>query len=49
MTDVEEKEDRLIRRVLIALPVCAVLGFLAAVVLVAVMVSGNFNFLNWME
>ncbi len=49
MTDAEEKEDRLIRRVLIAVPVVAVLGLLATLVVVAVMVSCNFNFLNWME
>jgi hypothetical protein len=49
MTDAQEKEDRLIRRVLIALPVFALLGFLATVALVAVMISYNFNLLNWME
>jgi len=44
-----EKEEILIRRILIALPVFALLGFLATVVLVTVMVSYNFNLLNWME
>ncbi len=49
MIDAQEKEDRLIRRVLIALPVFALFIFLATVAAVAVMVSYNFNFLSWME
>lgn len=48
MTEVE-KEDLLIRRILIALPVFLVGGFLATVAVVAVMISYNFNVLNWME
>jgi hypothetical protein len=49
MTDAEIKEDRLIRRMLIAVPVFAVLGFLATAALVAAMVSANFNVMNWLE
>jgi len=49
MTPDEIKEDRLIRRLLIAVPVFAVGGFLATAGLVAVMVSANFNVLNWLE
>jgi hypothetical protein len=44
-----EKEDLLIRRILIAAPVVLVAGFLVTVVSIAVMVSCNFNFLNWVE
>lgn len=49
MTDAEIKEDRLIRRMLIAVPTLLVLGFLASAVLAAAMISANFNFLNWFE
>ena len=49
MTPDEIKEDRLIRRLLIAVPVFVVGGFLATVGLVAIMVSANFNVLNWLE
>ncbi|MCX6975010.1 MAG: hypothetical protein NTZ94_12095 [Verrucomicrobia bacterium] len=44
-----DPQDSLIRTVLISASVCAVLGFLTTVLAVAVMVSLNFNFLNWME
>jgi len=44
-----EKEDLLIRRILIATPVFLVAGFLATVALVAVMISYNFNPMNWLE
>ena len=49
MTPDEIKEDLLIRRLLIAVPVFAVLGFLATVGLVAALVSANFNPMNWLE
>jgi hypothetical protein len=49
MTPAEIKEDLLIRRVLIAVPVFAVLGFLATAGLIAAMVSANFNVMNWLE
>ena len=49
MSDIEDAEDRLIRRILIAVPAVAVLGFLLTVVLITVMVSCNFNILEWVE
>jgi len=49
MSDIQDAEDRLIRRILIAVPTVAVLGFLATVVLITVMVSCNFNILEWLE
>lgn len=45
----EEKEDRLIRTVLISAASAAVLGLIAVATVIAVMVSYNFNILNWME
>ena len=49
MSDTIDAEDRLIRRILIAVPTVAVLGFLLTVVLITVMVSSNFNILEWVE
>ena len=49
MSEIEDKEDRLIRKILIAVPTFAVLGFLATVLLITVMVSCNFNILDWLE
>ena len=49
MMEAQTKEDLLIRRMLIATSVVAVLGFLTTLVVIAAMVSANFNFLNWME
>jgi hypothetical protein len=49
MSDTIDAEDRLIRRILIAVPTVAVLGFLVTVVLITVMVSSNFNILEWVE
>lgn len=49
MTPDEIKEDLLIRRMLITVPVFAVLGFLATAGLVAALVSANFNVMNWLE
>jgi hypothetical protein len=49
MTPDQTKEDLLIRRLLIAVPVFAVLGFLATAGLVAAAISANFNFMNWLE
>lgn len=49
MSDIQDPEDRLIRRILIAVPTVAVLGFLATVVVITVMVSYNFNILDWLE
>lgn len=44
-----EKEDRLIRAVLIGGASLAVAGALVFATIVAVMISYNFNILNWME
>lgn len=49
MSEIKDPEDVLIRRLLIGASTFAVLGFLATVALVAVMISYNFNFLNWLE
>lgn len=49
MTPNEAKEDLLIRRLLIAVPVFLVAGFLATAGLVAALVSANFNVMNWLE
>lgn len=49
MGEIQDDEDRLIRKILIAVPAVAVLGFLATVLLITVMVSCNFNILDWLE
>jgi hypothetical protein len=49
MSEVQDPEDRLIRRILIAVPTVAVVGFLLTVLLITVMVSYNFNILEWLE
>ena len=49
MSEIQDPEDRLIRRILIAVPTMAVVGFLLTVLLITVMVSYNFNILEWVE
>lgn len=49
MSDIQDAEDRLIRRILIAVPTLAALGFLVTALLITVMVSYNFNILDWLE
>lgn len=49
MSEIPDPEDRIIRRILIAVPTVLALGFLATVVLVTVMISYNFNILDWLE
>jgi hypothetical protein len=49
MSEVQEDEDRLIRRILITFAAIAVSGFLATALLITVMVSSNFNILDWLE
>ncbi len=49
MLDTSDPEDRQIRLTLISAATAAVLGLLTAATVVAVMISMNFNFLNWME
>ena len=49
MSEIQEAEDRLIRKILIAIPAVVLLGFLATVALITVMISYNFNILDWLE
>jgi hypothetical protein len=49
MNEIQDPEDRLIRRILIAVPTIALVGFLLTVLLITVMVSYNFNILDWLE
>ena len=49
MSEIQDPEDRLIRRILIAVPTVALVGFLLTVLLITVMVSYNFNILEWLE
>ena len=49
MSEIQDAEDRLIRRILIAIPAVVLLGFLATVALITVMISYNFNILDWLE
>jgi hypothetical protein len=45
----QDPEDRLIRWILIGLATGAVLTFLLVATVITVMISYNWNFLNWME
>jgi len=49
MPDTKDPEDRRIRVLLISAAGLALLGLLATATVVAVMISTNFNILNWME
>ncbi len=49
MSEIQDPEDRLIRRILILVPTVALLGFLVTVLLITVMISTNFNILDWLE
>ncbi|MEI8310368.1 MAG: hypothetical protein WCH98_06400 [Verrucomicrobiota bacterium] len=49
MLDANDPEDRQIKAILLSAAGAAVLGILAFAAVVAVMVSMNFNILNWME
>ena len=44
-----ENEDALIRNILIGASTLALLGILGIITLIAIMISYNFNFLDWME
>ena len=44
-----DPEDKLIRTVLISSACAAVLFLITVITLIAVMISYNFNILNWME
>jgi hypothetical protein len=45
----QDPEDRFIRNVVILISTGAALGLLAVGTVITVMVSANFNVLNWME
>jgi hypothetical protein len=45
----QDPEDRLIRNLLILAATGAAAGLLAAATAITVLVSANFNILNWME
>lgn len=49
MLDTTDPEDRQIRVILLSAAGMLLIGFLASAAVVAVMISLNFNFLNWME
>ncbi len=44
-----DPQDRLIRLLLLGGATAAFLGFLVTAVVIMVMISTNFNFLQWME
>lgn len=48
-SDSTNPEDILIRRLFVGGAVATILGFLALATVVAVMISFNFNILEWME
>lgn len=49
MFDTQNPEDRLIRTILLGAAAAAVVGFLTVATAIAMMISANFNPLNWME
>lgn len=49
MLNTNDPEDRQIRVILLSAASVAVLGILTFATVIAVMISMNFNFLNWME
>ncbi len=49
MLDTKDPEDRLIRMILIGAASVAVLGLVFTATVVAVLVSMNFNVMNWLE
>jgi hypothetical protein len=49
MQKTEDPEDKLIRVLLITAASGAVLTFILVAVIITVMISYNFNILNWME
>ncbi|MFA7343190.1 MAG: hypothetical protein WC003_02690 [Terrimicrobiaceae bacterium] len=49
MLDADDPEDRQIKVILLSAASATVLGLLAFAAVVAVMVSLNFNILNWTE
>ncbi|MEO6848571.1 MAG: hypothetical protein ABI254_15060 [Chthoniobacterales bacterium] len=49
MAEIPNSEDRNIRNILIIAATGAVIGLISVATVIAVMVSYNFNFLQWME
>lgn len=49
MADPRNQEDLLIRRLLVGVPAFLIAGGLATAAVVVVMLSYNFNPLNWLE
>lgn len=49
MQQTQDPEDRLIRALLIGSAVAAVVAVLTVALVITVMISYNFNFLEWME
>jgi len=49
MLDTQDPEDRLIRALLIGGAVAAVSAFLFLALIITILISANFNILNWME
>lgn len=49
MLNTSDPEDRQIRIILISAAVAAVVGFMVVATGVAVLVSMNFNVMNWLE
>ena len=45
----QDPEDVLIRRLLIGAAAGALVMFLLVTLVITIMISANFNFLNWME
>ncbi|MFM8363590.1 MAG: hypothetical protein ACKOAS_00375 [Verrucomicrobiota bacterium] len=44
-----DPQDKLIRTILVSTASAAVLGLFAAVLVVAALISANWNFMEWME
>ncbi len=49
MQELKDPQDATIRMILIGAGVSAVLGFIAFATAISIMISLNFNILNWME
>ncbi len=49
MLDINDPEDRLIRNLLIGGAGAVIVGLLTVATVIAVMISANFNFLQWLE
>ena len=45
----KDPEDKLIRTILLSTASAAVLGFFTTVLVIAALISANWNFMQWME